>query len=209
LSAVVFFVFAILALGAGVGMVVARNPVHSALLLVVTLVSVAVFFVQQDAHLLAAVQVIVYASAIVVLFLFVIMLLGVDREESLRDSVRFQRPLALGAGAVVLAEILFLGGHHWATGARADVAHSITRGHGLGSNVERVARTLFTDFLWPFEITAALLVIAVVGSVVLARRSGQPVGLVTEDVTEDAAARAADGSTEARRGSPVPEEIAG
>jgi len=182
----VFFVFAAVALAGALGVVLARNPVYSALFLVVTLVSVAVFFLQEDAHLLAAVQVIVYAGAIVVLFLFVIMLLGVDREETLADPLPHQRVLALGLGAVVLAEVLFLGGNHWATGAHADAPHAIRGGTvGLGTNVERVARVLFTDFLWPFEITAVLLVIAVVGSVVLARRSGQPIDLVAEDGCEE------------------------
>jgi NADH-quinone oxidoreductase subunit J len=183
MTAVVFFVFAALALAGALGVVLARNPVHSALLLVVTLVSVAVFFIQQQAHLLAAVQVIVYAGAIVVLFLFVIMLLGVDREESLDDPLPHQRTAALALGIIVLAELIFLAGHNWATGATAPDQFALKGGGAqLGNNVERVARVLFTDFLWPFEITAGLLVIAVVGSVVLARRSGQPVELVQEDV---------------------------
>jgi len=186
MTAVVFFVFAALALGGALGVVLARNPVHSALLLVVTLVSVAVFFIQQQAHLLAAVQVIVYAGAIVVLFLFVIMLLGVDREESLEDPIKYQRTAALALGVIVLVELIFLAGHHWATGAKAPSEFAIKGGGiALGNNVERVARVLFTDFLWPFEITAGLLVIAVVGSVVLARRSGQAVELVDEDVDDD------------------------
>jgi NADH-quinone oxidoreductase subunit J len=185
MTAVVFFIFAALALGGALGVVLTRNPVHSALLLVVTLVSVAVFFVQQQAHLLAAVQVIVYAGAIVVLFLFVIMLLGVDREESLEDPIRYQRTAALALGVIVLVELIFLAGHHWATGAKAPSEFAIKGGGiALGNNVERVARVLFTDFLWPFEITAGLLVIAVVGSVVLARRSGQAVELVEEDVDD-------------------------
>ena len=110
-------------------------------------------------------QIIVYAGAIVVLFLFVIMLLGVDRDDSLHDPVRFQRPAALALGAILLAELLFLGGHTWATGkARRLHADSRRQRRGvLGNNIERVARVLFTDFLWPFEITAALLVLAVVG----------------------------------------------
>ena len=175
MTAVIFFIFAALALLGALGVVLARNPVHSALFLVTTLVSVAVFFVQQDAQLLAAVQIIVYAGAIVVLFLFVIMLLGVDREESLRDPIPFQRPAAIALGVVLLGEVLFLAGHQWATGKTADSLHNIKGGAtDLGGNVERVARVLFTDFLWPFEITSALLVIAVVGGVVLARRSGQP-----------------------------------
>ena len=80
--------FAALALAGALGVVLSRNPVHSALSLVMTLVSVAVLFLLQDAELVAAVQVIVYAGAIVVLFLFVIMLLGVDRKESLEDRSR-------------------------------------------------------------------------------------------------------------------------
>ena len=188
MTAVVFFIFAALALVGALGVVLARNPVHSALLLVVTLVSVAVFFIQQQAHLLAAVQVIVYAGAIVVLFLFVIMLLGVDREESLEDPLRYQRNAALALGIIVLAELIFLAGHNWATGAKAPAQFAI-RGGGvhLGNNVERVARVLFTNFLWPFEITAGLLVIAVVGSVVLARRSGQAVEMVEDEVDDEAA----------------------
>jgi NADH-quinone oxidoreductase subunit J len=188
MTAVIFFIFAALALVGALGVVLARNPVHSALLLVVTLVSVAVFFIQQQAHLLAAVQVIVYAGAIVVLFLFVIMLLGVDREESLEDPLRYQRTAALALGVIVLAELIFLAGHNWATGATAPDQFAI-KGGGvhLGNNVERVARVLFTDFLWPFEITAGLLVIAVVGSVVLARRSGQPVEMVENELDDEAA----------------------
>jgi NADH-quinone oxidoreductase subunit J len=173
-TAVIFFVFAGLALAGALGVVLARNPVHAALLLVVTLVSVAVFFVQQQAQLLAVVQIIVYAGAIVVLFLFVIMLLGIDREESMHDPIPFQRPVAIALGVILLAELLFLAGHEWATGKPADALHTIKGGAtDVGGNVERVARVLFTDYLWPFEITSALLVIAVVGGVVLARRSGQ------------------------------------
>ncbi len=175
MTAVIFFVFAALALAGALGVVLARNPIHAALSLVVTLVSVAVLFAQQQAHLLAAVQVIVYAGAIVVLFLFVIMLLGVDQPERIRDPLRYQRILAIVLGVVLVAEILFLTGHQWATGAHAPAGDAIRGGQaGLGNNVERVARSLFTDFLWPFEITAVLLVLAAVGAVVLARRSRHP-----------------------------------
>ena len=174
MDAFIFFVFAAFALVGALGVVLARNPVHAALLLVVTLVSVAVFFLQNNAPLLAAVQIIVYAGAIVVLFLFVIMLLGVDRDDSLQDPVRFQRPTALALGAILLAELLFLGGHTWATGAKGVPTHAVRGGAvDLGNNIHRVATVLFSDFLWPFELTAALLVLAVVGSVVLARRSGE------------------------------------
>lgn len=167
-----FFVAAAAALAGALGVVLARNPVHAALFLVMTLVSVAVLFLLQDAELVAAVQVIVYASAIVVLFVFVIMLLGVDREESMEDRIPYQRPAAIALGVILLAELVFLAGHEWATG-QATGSGVPVEGGGFGGNVERVARVLFTDFLWAFEITAVLLVIAVVGAVVLARRSGQ------------------------------------
>ena len=172
MTAVLFFLFAALTIGGALAVVLARNPVHCALFLVLTLVSVSVLFLLQDAQLVAAVQIIVYAGAIVVLFLFVIMLLGVDRPDRADEPLRFQRPIALALGAVLLAEVLFLAGHRWATGAKTAHGVGIKGGH-FGSNIERVARVLFTTFLWPFQITAVLLVIAVVGSVVLARRSGE------------------------------------
>jgi NADH-quinone oxidoreductase subunit J len=199
LEAVIFFVAAALALAGAAGVVLARNPVHCALLLVVALVAVAIFFLLQEAQLVAAVQVIVYAGAIVVLFLFVIFLLGVDRQESLEDPIPYQRPAAIALGTLLLAEIFVLAGRNWATGARS-VRGSATKpvdGRDLG-NVERVARTLFTDFLWAFELTAALLVIAVVGAVVLARRSGQRAQLdereqaIEEQITEAELSEAAE-----------------
>jgi len=188
-TVVLFFLFAALTIGGALGVVLARNPVHCALFLVLTLVSVAVLFLLQDAQLVAAVQIIVYAGAIVVLFLFVIMLLGVDRPDTLEEPLRFQRPVAFSLGAIVLAEVLFLAGHRWATGAHTARGVGI-KGGPFGSNIERVARVLFTTFLWPFQITAALLVIAVVGSVVLARRSGErPEPLPIDDAPAEEDAR--------------------
>jgi NADH-quinone oxidoreductase subunit J len=169
-----FVLFGAVALGAAVGVLFQRNAVHAALLLVVNLLSVGVLFLTLGAEFLFVAQIIVYAGAIVVLFLFVIMLLGVDREESLEDPVPYQRPAAIALGAILLGEIFVLAGRNWVTGA-SSVRGSTRKpvdGRNIG-NVERVARTLFTDFLWAFELTAALLVIAVVGAVVLARRSGQ------------------------------------
>ena len=177
-EAVLFFVFGALALAGALGVVLMRNPVHSALSLVSVLISIAVLFIIQDAQLLAAVQVIVYAGAIVVLFLFVIMLLGVDRHESLHDPVKSQRPLAIAVGVVSVAAFVVLGNANWTSG---DLA---SRGvlHPVGTNnVKAVADSLFTTFLWPFELTAVLLVIAVIGGVVLARRSHLPAG---EELTE-------------------------
>ncbi|MGH8994150.1 MAG: NADH-quinone oxidoreductase subunit J [Acidimicrobiia bacterium] len=164
----VFAAFAVAALAGAVGVVLARKPVHAALFLVLTLFCMAVFFVLQEAHFLAAVQVIVYAGAIVILFLFVIMLLGVDEEDDLlAEPLRGQRPVAAVAGVALVAGLLFM------TRGMAPTGASTVRGavSGQGSNVQKVAESLFTDFLWPFEITSVLLVIAVVGSIVLARRT--------------------------------------
>ena len=174
----VFSVFAVAALAGAGGVVLSRKPVHCALSLVLTLFSVAVFFVMQGAHFLAAVQVIVYAGAIVILFLFVIMLLGIDQEEVLDEPLPAQRPLAVVVGVALFAGLLLVAKILTPTGAPAGRG-SATQGDV--PNVERVARSLFTDFLWPFEITSALLVIAVVGAVVLARRGGSGRELTDEE----------------------------
>jgi NADH-quinone oxidoreductase subunit J len=170
MEAAIFFVCAALILVGAAGVVISRNPVHSALFLLQTLVGVAVLFLQLNAALVAAIQIVVYASAIVVLFLFVITLLGVDKHESLSDPRRFQRPAAIVFGILVVVQIIVLAGRHWTTGAPAQ--ERPLDGPRTG-NVENLARTLFTDYVWAFEMTAVLLVIAVVGGVVLARRSGQ------------------------------------
>ena len=164
----VFAAFAVAALAGAVGVVLSRKSVHAALFLVLTLFCMAVFFVLQDAHFLAAVQVIVYAGAIVILFLFVIMLLGVEQEEDLfAEPLPGQRPVAVVAGIALLAGLLLM------TGGLEPTGEASVRGRALGEgpNVEKVAESLFTDFLWPFEITSVLLVIAVVGAIVLARRT--------------------------------------
>ena len=159
MEAALFFVFAAAALTGAFGVVLGRNPVHCALFLLVTLGSMAVFFLMQDADLVAIIQIVVYASAIVVLFLFVITLLGVDERERLDEP----HPL--------LVQVLVIAGNDWATGARTTVGPLDE--DGRSGNVETLARSLFTDYVWAFEITAVLLVIAVVGGVVLARRSGR------------------------------------
>ncbi len=166
----VFVVAGLATLAGAFGVIASSNPVHSALMLVMTLFGIAVLFVAQAAHFLAAVQVIVYAGAIVVLFLFVIMLLGVDRSENLGvEPLKGQRLAAGLAGLLALVEVLLLARNQWATGAESVAGAA----DGPGSNVEKLARSLFTKYLLAFEVTSVLLVIAVVGAVVLARRSRQ------------------------------------
>jgi NADH-quinone oxidoreductase subunit J len=194
-DALTFVVSAIIILGGGIGVITSRNPVHAALSLVATLFGVAVLFVEEQADFLAVVQVIVYAGAIVVLFLFVIMYLGVDRQENINaEPLKGQRPVALLLVLVTVAGVIALGVNaHWATGAKS-VAGSTTANHH--SNVYQLGQSVFTTYLYAFEATAALLVIAVVGAVVLARRPRLVVAAEREEQPPTATATAAEGSAE-------------
>ena len=164
---IVFAAGTLLALVGAGGVLTMRNPVHAALFLVQTLFGVAVLFVSLQAHFLAAVQIIVYAGAIVVLFLFVIMLLGVDKNEIKAPEVlKGQRVMAAVLGGIALVELLLISRVNVALGARAGSGPL----DGAGTNVEQLSEALFTKFLFPFEITSILLVIAVVGAVLLSRK---------------------------------------
>lgn len=164
----VFIACALIVLSGGLGVVASRNPVHSALSLIATLFGIAVLFLNLGAQLLAVVQVIVYTGAIVVLILFVMMLLGVDREEDIEtEPIVGQRLLAGLFGLLflgVMLVIIVLGKTEIVTGAKS-VTQAISP-----SNITQVGRQLFTTYVFPLEITAGLLTIAVVGAVVLARR---------------------------------------
>ena len=168
----VFVVAAAMVLGGAISVVTRSNPVHAAMSLVLTLFGIAVMFVSHNAHFLAAVQVIVYAGAIVVLFLFVIMLLGVDRSEDLSiEPITAQRPLAFivagGLTAIIIAAIV-------------TSRKGLTRiGQGINettvespdANIRQLARSIFSDNVFAFELTSVLLLVAVVGTVIMARRS--------------------------------------
>jgi len=166
----VFLVCAVIVLAGGLGVIVSRNPVHSALSLVATLFGIAVLFLNQDAQLLAAVQVLVYTGAIVVLILFVLMLLGVDSDDDLTtEPLVGQRALAGLAGVVLVGAVLavyVISGVDAVTGARS-VTAPLEEGAG---NIAQIGRELFTTYVFPLEMTAALLTIAVVGAVVLSMR---------------------------------------
>jgi NADH-quinone oxidoreductase subunit J len=172
----VFAASAAVILVGAVGVVTSSNPVHAALSLVMTLFGVAVLFIEQQADFLAAVQIIVYAGAIVVLFLFVIMFLGVDRAEDIRiEPLGGQRPLAIVFSVITLGGILAMAATaHWVTGAQQVVGpiqgHVTKNLSSPSGEPAQLGKQLFTTYLFAFEATAALLVIAVVGAVVLARR---------------------------------------
>jgi NADH-quinone oxidoreductase subunit J len=171
----VFVVAAAMVLGGAVGVIVRNHPVHAALSLILTLFGVAVLFVAQQANFLAAVQVIVYAGAIVVLFLFVIMLLGVDRAENLRvEPFKVQRPIAAAVGVgvfglVVAAVVVSREARTAVTGTGLEVP-APGGGQLHDGNIKALARDLFSSHVLAFELTSVLLVIAVVGTVMLARK---------------------------------------
>jgi len=167
LDNVVFWVFAPISIASAIGMLVMRNAVHAALFLVVNLFCVAVMYLLLDAPFLFAVQIIVYAGAIMVLFLFVIMLLGVDRGDDLRERLLAQRPLAIVLAIAFIAEIF--------VAVRAGIGFATKAPDGFdvvneGGNARALAEVLFRDYFLPFEITSILLLVAVVGAVVLAKR---------------------------------------
>lgn len=173
----VFVICAMIVLGGGVGVISSRNTVHSALSLVATLFGIAVLFLNQDAQLLAAIQVIVYTGAIVVLILFVLMLLGVDREDDLdTEPLVGQRTLAAVVGMAIVGAVLaviVLGGSGVVTGSKASTG-SLLQIDGGESNIAQLGRLLFTNYVFALELTAALLTIAVVGAVMLSRRVRDP-----------------------------------
>lgn len=170
-----FLVAGAICLAGALGVVLLKNPVHNALSLVATLFGVAVLFVNQGAYFLAAIQVIVYAGAIVILFLFVIMLLGVDREtDEGREPLVAQRPLAIATGAAILglSLVALLSAGQRATGARSDLGSLTSRDL---PDINLLAEVLFTKYVYAFEITAVLLTVAVVGAVVLSKRTNESV----------------------------------
>jgi NADH-quinone oxidoreductase subunit J len=172
----VFIGAAAMILAGAVGVIIRSHPVHAALSLILTLFGVAVMYISQEAQFLAAVQVIVYAGAIVVLFLFVIMLLGVDKAEDLHiEPFKLQRKVAAVVGGGVIGLIVFA-----AVSSRDNIAvvsrrrarsSPTSRQPEHNSNIRALARDLFSDHVLAFELTSVLLVIAVVGTVLLARRA--------------------------------------
>jgi len=159
----IFILLAVLAVGSALAMVINKNTVNSALFLVINMVSLAGIYLLLNAQFLAVIQILVYAGAIMVLFLFVIMLLNVDDEERLFEKFRVKYFLAFFLGVAVLGQVLY------SLGNIADVLPEISPDMAEVGTVEAVGDVLFTDFLLPFEMTAILLTAAVVGALVVAQ----------------------------------------
>lgn len=165
----IFYMFAGLAILASIGLVSGKNPVHSALFMVVVFFVVAALFVMLDAEFLAAAQILVYAGAIMVLFLFVIMLLRLQKEE-LRDTSRhaLQKFFGIALSLVFAFQIIMIVRGGLFSGATGSFTPE--RVKELGGNTEAVAWVLFTDYLFPFELTSAILLMAMIGAVVLTKK---------------------------------------
>ena len=155
-----FVILAALAIVSALGLILKRNPIHGALFLVVNLGCVAVFYLMLGAEFLAAAQVIVYAGAIMVLFVFAIMVLIPGKEETGPDPRRTTRVLALPVGGLLLVQLAVI---LWTRRGPPSAPPT-------GGTVQSLGKLLFTDYLFPFELTSVLLLAAMVGVLVLARR---------------------------------------
>jgi NADH-quinone oxidoreductase subunit J len=163
-EAVVFWVLAAVAVLGAIGVVAAPKAVYSAMFLASTMISLAVLYIAQDALFLGIVQVVVYTGAVMMLFLFVVMLIGVDLSESLVETIRGQRIAAIAAG--IGFGVVFIAG----IGNVSVAGFTGLAAANANGNVEGLAVLIFTKYLWAFELTGALLITAALGAMVLAHR---------------------------------------
>jgi len=165
LESVVFWVAAVAAVISGIGVITARTAIFSALSLIVTLAQLAILYLLLNAQFIAAAQVLIYAGAVMVLFLFVIALLGVQDYPLMGRQLPFQRPLTVIFSGLLLVSVIFF---------VAQSPHAITGFHQnfTGGTVQDFGSQLFTVFVFPFEVTTLLLLVGMIGAVALGRRSG-------------------------------------
>lgn len=170
LDVILFYGAAIVALASGISVISRRNPINSAFSLIVTMCSLAVMFAMLGSGFIAVLQVVVYAGAIMVLFLFTVMLLNVPREDAAEwDRAHpLYRPMAvrIGGGLAILLA-LELG---WALSRTAGLGGGVADEHPAVSSVAELGRVLFTDYMFAFEVTSILIIVAMVGAVVLAKK---------------------------------------
>jgi NADH-quinone oxidoreductase subunit J len=163
-EAVTFWVLGTLALIGALGVVMAANAVYCAMSLAMTMMVLAVFYMIEDALFLGVVQIVVYTGAVMMLFLFVLMLIGVDSAESLVETLRGQRVASLVAG-LAFGIVLIAGIGSAATQDYAGLTQA-----NAGGNVQGLAALIFSQYLWAFELTSALLITAAIGAMILAHR---------------------------------------
>ena len=159
-----FWILAVASVGSALAMIMVRRAVHCAMMLAVVMLSLATMYAMQGAPFLAFVQIIVYTGAVLMLFLFVLMLIGISSADSIVETIKGQR-LAAGFAAIGLLVILILAIGHAAIGPAAP----ITAANGT-NNLSGIATLIFTTYVFPFEVTGALLITAALGAMVLAHR---------------------------------------
>ena len=159
---ITFWILAVMAVASAAGVVLRRNPIHSALFLVVHLATLAAFFLKMRAEFLATAQIIVYAGAIAVLFVFAIMVLIPGKEETGPDPLRRQRVMAAPLVGVFLILVMLV--------LRSTVLRGPAAPAAVPGGVIALGRLLFTDYLFPFEVTSLLLLVAIVGVIALTKR---------------------------------------
>jgi NADH-quinone oxidoreductase subunit J len=173
-----FFVFAAISVVSACLMVIFRNPVYSALALILTFFSLAGLYILLSAQFVAAVHIMVYAGAIMVLFLFVIMLLNLSREEALRQRLTKWKLISIGLAVIFLAEVGYVlstksSDFESASQVGAQQAAPLANQIKQIGTVEEVGKTLFSEFLLPFEVTSVILLVALLGVVVLVKRKSE------------------------------------
>jgi NADH-quinone oxidoreductase subunit J len=176
-ASVAFWVLAVISVLAGLGMVLAPRAVHCAVLLAVVMLSLAVLYAVAGAPVLAFVQIIVYTGAVLMLFLFVLMIVGVSAADSMRETIPGQRLTAGVAGIGLLVLLGLIVGH-------AAIGPAPPAGTGYGvNNVRGLATLIFTKYVFPFEVTAALLITAALGAMLLAHRERTAPKLTQRDLS--------------------------
>jgi NADH-quinone oxidoreductase subunit J len=158
-----FWFLAPLSVLAAIGMLLVKKAVHSALLLAWVMITLAIFYIAQDALFLGIVQVVVYTGAVMMLFLFILMLVGVDSSDSLSETITGLRPIAITAAVGFGGLLVSLLGR--ATLGRDAIGLDLANQSG---NVQGLAQLLFSTYVWPFEVVSALLITAALGAMVLA-----------------------------------------
>lgn len=195
-EALMFYILAPLAVAAAIGMLVVKKAVHSAILLAWVMITLAIFYIAQDAAFLGIVQIVVYTGAVMMLFLFILMLVGVDSSESLTETIPGLRWIAITASIGFGGLLVSLLGRATLGRTTAGLADANSNG-----NVEGLAQLLFSDYVWPFEVVSALLITAALGAMVLAHHE-RTVKRATQ--REQSQARFRSGSLAAAAGLPGP-----
>ena len=175
-EAITFWILGPISVAGAIGMVLLRNAIHSALSLVATMMSLGMFYLIEQGPFLGFVQIIVYTGAIMILFLFVLMLVGKESVDSVVEVLRGQRVAAALAGIGLAVLLVSMLGRAF-TGV---TAVGLVQANSTGGNVANLGRRLYTDYLFPFELTSALLMTAAVGAMVLAFTERSKQGRLTQ-----------------------------